>query len=55
MFKVSAFDFGIVGMRRQNRACTDEFLATVTEGVVRAVCKVVTRSCVTRSHKNLGQ
>ena len=29
MFKISASEFGTVGMRRQMQACTDEFLATV--------------------------
>ena len=36
-FKISASDFGTVDMHRRKRACTDEFLATVTEGVVQGV------------------
>ena len=28
------------------QACTDEFLAMVTEGVVHSVCKVVTQTSV---------
>ena len=45
MFKISASEFGTMGIRRQMRACTDEFLAMVTEGVVHSVQKVVTWSC----------
>ena len=43
-------------MHRQKRACTDKFLATVTEGVVHGVYKVVTRLsfCVICSHKVSG-
>ena len=44
MFKISASEFGSLHMRRRMRACTDEFLATVNEGVVHGVYKVVTRS-----------
>ena len=44
MFKISASEFCTVGMCRQIRACTDESLATVTEGVVNSVHKVVTWS-----------
>ena len=38
------------------RACTDEFLAMVTEGVVHSVCKVVTRLSfgAIRQHKASG-
>ena len=42
LFKISTSDFRTVGMHRQKRACTDEFLAMVTEGVVHSVYKVVT-------------
>ena len=41
MFKISASKFGTVTMRRRFRACTDEFLARVTEGVVHGIYKVV--------------
>ena len=44
MFNTSASEFGTVSMYRQIRACTDEFLATVTEGVVHGVYKVMTQS-----------
>ena len=37
MFKVSTFEFVTVGMHILIRACTDEFLAMVTEGVVHSV------------------
>ena len=42
-----------VGMYRRMRACTDEFLAMVIEGVVHSVYKVVTQSSfsVVRRHK----
>ena len=40
MFKISAFEFGTMSKRRRMQACTDEFLATVTEGVVHDVYKV---------------
>ena len=33
-FKISASEFGTMCMCRRMRACTDEFLAAVTEGVV---------------------
>ena len=42
MYKISASEFCTVGMHRQMRACANEFLATVTEGVVPSVYKVVT-------------
>ena len=53
MYEMSASEFGTVGMRRRMRACADEFLATVTEGVVHNVYKAVTRSCfgVTRQNR----
>ena len=56
MFKISASEFDTLGMCRRMRACTDEFLATVTEGVVQSVYKVVTRSSfsVTWPHKVSG-
>ena len=41
LLKISASDFGTVGMRGQFRAYMNEFLATVTEGVVHGVHKVV--------------
>ena len=37
MFKISASEFGTVSRHRQMWACTDEFLAMVTEGVVHSV------------------
>ena len=43
-FKISASEFGTIGMRRRKQACTDQFLATVTEGVVHGVYKLVTKS-----------
>ena len=46
-FKISTSEFGTVGMGRRIRACTNEFLATITEGVVHGVYKVVTRSSFT--------
>ena len=56
MFKISASEFCTVGMYRQIQACEDEFLATVTEGVVYSVYKVVIWSsfCVTWRHKVTG-
>ena len=39
MFKISASEFRTVGMCRRMRACRDEFLAMVTEGVVHGVYK----------------
>ena len=53
MFKISTSEFCITGMCRGMRACSDEFLATVTEGVVHGVYKVVTRLSfsVTRWHE----
>ena len=42
MFKISASEFCTMGMPKRKRACADEFLATVTEGVVHGVYKVVT-------------
>ena len=44
MLKISASEFSTVVVCRQMRVCTDEFLATVTEGVLHGICKVVTRS-----------
>ena len=44
MFQISASELGTLGMHRRMRACADEFLATVTEGVVHNVYKVVIRS-----------
>ena len=44
MFKISASDSLSASMRRGIQVCADEFLATVTEGVVHGVNKVVTRS-----------
>ena len=44
MFKISTSEFGTMGVRRRIRACIDEFLATVTEGVVHSVYKVVSQS-----------
>ena len=38
--------YGNLGMHRRMPACTDEFLATATEGVVHGVYKVVTQSSV---------
>ena len=43
MFKISASDFGTMSMGRQKQACTDRILATVTEGVVHGVHKVLIR------------
>ena len=53
MLKISSSEFGTVSMRRQIQACADEFISTVTEGVVDSVYKVVTRLSfsVTRQHK----
>ena len=53
MFTISASDFGTVAMHRRMRACADEFLATVTAGVVHSVYIFVSRSSVdvTRQHK----
>ena len=39
-----ASEFGTVGMCRQMQACTDEFLAMVTGGVVHGVYEVATQS-----------
>ena len=43
-------------MHRQMRACTDEFLSTVTEGVVHGVYKVVAQPSfgITLKHKASG-
>ena len=49
MFKISSSDFETVGMRRQKRACTDTFLATVTESVVQG--KVEVNGCSALCHK----
>ena len=56
MFKITTSEFGTVGMCRRMLTCTDEFLATVTEGVVHGVYKVVTGSSigVARQHKVSG-
>ena len=43
MFKISASEIGTVSMRRRIPTCPDEFVAIVTEGLVRGVYKVVTR------------
>ena len=45
-----------MSLRRLKGVCADKFLATVTEGVVHAVYKVVTRSSfgVTQQHKVSG-
>ena len=42
-------------MRRQWRACRDEFLATVSEGVVHGVYKVMTRSSFRVSFATVSQ
>ena len=52
MFKISASVFGTVGSLRRMRACTDEFLATVTEGVYKVVAQ--TSFGVTQQHKASG-
>ena len=44
MFKISASDFGTVGMHTRKQACADKFLATIIEGVVHGGYKVVTQS-----------
>ena len=51
--QISASDFDTVSMRRRFCACVDEFLTTVTIGVVHGVCKVVIRSSfgVIQQHK----
>ena len=56
MFKISSSEVGTVGMRRQTRASTNEFLVTVTEGVVGGVYNIGTRLSfgVTRRHKASG-
>ena len=56
MFKIYAFEFSTVGMCRRMRACADEFLAMVSEGVVYVVYKVSTWSSfsVTWRHKVSG-
>ena len=46
MFQIFASDLGTVGLSRPKQACAGKFLATVTEGVVHGVYKVVTRSSV---------
>ena len=55
-FNISASEFGSMGMYRRMQACSDEFLATVTEGVVHGVYKVVIQSSsrVIRQHKVNG-
>ena len=64
MIKISTTQFGTITMRRRMRACTYQFLATVTEGIVHDVFQGVTWqhkanggkwtlcNCVTRSHVN---
>ena len=46
MFKILASEFGTVSMCRRMQACADEFLATVTVGVVHGVYKVVIFQCI---------
>ena len=46
MCKIFTSDFGTVGLSRRKQAYADKFLATVTEGVVHDVYKVVTQSSV---------
>ena len=41
MFKISASDRPSVSISRQMQECADEFLATVSKGVVHGVYKVV--------------
>ena len=52
MFKISASVVGVMDMCSRMRACKDEFPATVTEGIVHDVYKVVSRSSfdVTQRH-----
>ena len=52
MLKIFDSEFGTMGMRRLIGACTDEFLATITEGAVHGVYKAVTWTYfhVTRRH-----
>ena len=56
IFKISSSEFDTLRMHRGMRACTDEFLATVTEGLVDSVYKVVTWSSfgVMECHKASG-
>ena len=56
MFEVSTSEFGTVSMCRRMQACTDEFSAAVTEGVVHGVYKVVTKLYfgVTQQHNSSG-
>ena len=44
LFEISASEFGTINIRRRFRTCSDEFLTTVTEGVVHGVNKVVIQS-----------
>ena len=44
MFKISASEFDIMGMRRRFRACSYEFVTMATKGVVHSVHTVVIRS-----------
>ena len=44
IFKISASEFGTMGMCRRMPACADEFLARVNEGVVHGVNKGMTQS-----------
>ena len=43
IFNTSTFDFGTMSMYRQKRVCADKFLATVPEGVIHDVYKVLTQ------------
>ena len=56
MFKISDSEFRTMDIHRRMRACADEFLAMVAEGVVHGVYMVVTRQSisVTRQHKASG-
>ena len=56
MCKISLHISETMSMCRRTRACTDKFLAMVSEGVVHCVYKVVTWSSfgVTRRHKASG-
>ena len=53
MFKIPAFEFGTVNICRRMQACAVDFLATVTEGLVHSVYKIVTSLSftVTCGHK----
>ena len=45
IFNISTSEFRTATMHRRIRACTYEFLANVTEGVVHDVYKVMSRIC----------